>query len=370
MYISICDSGEFADDTGHRSAPRVESVIRKAVLDDRLRISGISYVKSRPDTLPDEPDTIRTLRNRDRWDTEKNRVLNIAKTFQVELTDVENNFSTAEADLILVVMRPSQERSDLIRRAVEVGKSAIVFPPYFHDQDDLDTLCDSLSESQSENRVILWLPYRFSVASKAIRRRFQKSEIAAIELTVSCGPYLNELLVHEWSLPFLDVLRVIAGPFEKIEITRTMPNGLPVFHLRSVHRNASNYVLASTLITTAGGTLQNTEAGRLKVFSTKMESIQTTSTFTGFVHRTNTLHQFTEISHDQQASVLTGYESLLRCCLDNKWDEDESVKPTLASFSQMQRLLDTFQRFNDDAAFVECPQTKEIIFEECRAQTS
>lgn len=364
MRISICDSGEFSDDTGQRSSPRLEAIIRQAVLNERVRVSGISYIKSPPeDRLPGESEKLHEMRTSHRWEIERSRVCRTATTFQVKPTDdIERNLN--DADTIVIVMRPSKGRSELIRRAIETGKLVIIYPPYFTSRDDLFGLRDLLSEAEAEN-IILWLPYRYSVAAKAIRERFQLSKIAALELTVSSAPYLHRLLIHEWSLPFLDVMRLIGGRFEKVEITRTSVDGLPVFHMKSIHRNASNYhyILGSSLITTAGGTLQNTEAALLKVFSTHMESIQSTGTFTGYIHRTNFLHEITEQSHDQQASSLTGYGTLLQCCLDNHWDDDAAVKPTLASFSQLQHVLDVFRSFQqDDTAFVDAPETKEITF--------
>ena len=367
--ISICDSGEFSDCTGQRSSPRVESVLREAVLRGEVLLSGMSYMESPPGKrLEGEGKKIYQLRNQDRWAIERDRVCKTSTTFQLQPKNIEHTISMS--DVVFILMRPSHRRSELITRVVEAGKLAIVFPPYFSCRVELDRLRDALSESESEDRVILWLPYRFSVSAKAIRRRLQKSEIAAMELTVASGPYVTHLLAHEYAVPFLDALRVTGGRFvEKIEITRTRVNGLPVFHMKSIHWSSSNYVLGSSLITTAGGTLQNTEAGRLKVFSTKMggQSIETTGTFTGYVHRRNSFHEFTEISHDQGASELTGYSVLLKYCLDKKkWDEeDKYVKPTMASFSQMQRVLDafgSFGSFGDDEAFIEGPETKEIIF--------
>ena len=358
MRISILDSGEFADDnTGRRSSPRLESVVRDAVIAERAEIASISHIPSPPgDPLRGEPKELHEIRTKDRWKIEQDRVCKTAKQiFQVML---EHNFST-DADLVLIVMRPSDVRSDLVRRSVKRGKRVIIFPPYFTDVNELCSLRKDLSASE-ENRVVLWLPYRYSVATQAIRKHFHKSEIAAMELSISCAPYLHCLLMKEWSLPFLDVMRLIGGAFDKVEITRTIASGLPVFHLKSIHRNDSNYVLASSLISTAG-TLQNTEAARLRVSSTQMESIETTGTFTGFIKRTNHLHQFTDVSHDPTKSTLTGYRALLQCCLDNKWDDDD-VKPTLASFSQMQRVLDLFKRLQENAALINVPITESITF--------
>lgn len=352
--LGILDSGEFSDRTGRFSAPRIFDVIRSSEARGDLTIKAMRVVAS-PEThpLPDEDHVERATRDVHRWQQERLRVQRTATTFRLDEEHIRSikpealasEMRDLDLDMILIIMRPSATRSQFIENAARSGVNVIVFPPYFSEIKQIRELQDALGNAV--DRVKLWLPYRYSVACKEILERFSSRKgksIAAVELSVQTSPYPADAFLQAYSLPFLDLLTLIAGHPLRGNINYQLSDGLPLFGMQIWHDNDNTVpVLSSTILTTAGGALQYMEPGKITVYSTAQENIQTMNSFTGIIHRTgNGYHEITEVSHDPSASELNGYSLLLNRFLENEWEQDEEKKqkPTLESFKSTQLILD------------------------------
>lgn len=348
--LIILDSGEFSNETGQFSAPRIYNIIKSSQARGDLTIEGMRVVASpEAEHLPEEDHVQRAKRDVHRWEQEKRRVQKTAKTtFRLAQQDdiaitpeaLEAEVSNLNVGMLLIVMRPSPMRSRFIEHAARSGvENVIVFPPYFDDIKQLQELQANLAHNV--DRVTLWLPYRYSVASREILDRFSSRSIAAVELSVQTSPYPTKEFLCEYSFPFLDIMVLIAGPPKEGSISYQLTDGVPLFGMQIWHENKVP-VLSSTILTTAGGALQYMEPGKLKVYATSQEHIETVNSFTGIIHRKGGYHEFTEVSHDPSADELNGYSLLLKRCLENGWEQDpqKRTKPTLESFQQTQLILD------------------------------
>ncbi|MYF97706.1 hypothetical protein F4212_01015 [Candidatus Poribacteria bacterium] len=335
--IGILDSGVFSDNTGRLSSPRIYEVIRELEVKGLLTISDITYVRSQgTDLLQDEPEGLREIRETERWHVEQNRVENTAEAFKVREIENQKQVIFDNTEIIVILMRPSKQRNQLIRDAVASGKRVIVYPPYFTDNMELQELRDALPE-ETEERVILWLPYRYSLACTEILQRFDQKQIGAIALTIKCSSYPKKQFITEFCSPFLDVMLQITGKMLTMQLTHQLSSGSPIYNIQGIHPDS---VLSSILLTTLGGSLQNMEAGSMVVYGRQMEHIETRNTFTGIIYRSaEKYHESTEVSHDPSSSSLTGYRTLMMNCLSDDWAND-LIKPSLHNCDDLQKLLD------------------------------
>lgn len=348
--LGILDSGEFSDKTGRFSSPRIFNLIRSFEARGDLKIKTMKVVASAEAApLPEENHVRRAIRDVHRWEQESRRVQRTATTtFRldqeikvIEPEALESEMRGLNLDMILIVMRPSATRSRFIENAAQFVKQVIVFPPYFDEMNQLQELQSVLGKTA--DRITLWLPYRYSVACREILDRFsvrKGKRIAAVELSVQTSPYPRAEFLNSYSLPFVDLLVLIAGTPLRGSINYQFTDGLPLFGMQIWHENTVP-VLSSTVLTTAGGALQYMESGKITVYSTEQEHIQTVNTFTGIIHRKAGYHEYTEVSHDPSSADLTGYSILLNRCLENGWEQDEEKqRPTLESFKSTQLVLD------------------------------
>ncbi len=370
--LGILDSGEFSDRTGLFSSPRIFATIRDFASRRDLTIEKMQVVASRKsDPLPGESHLDRAKRDLRKLEVEYLRVERTAiTTFGLDpkqIKAIEPEALTDEMsdlDMILIVMRPSRVRSELIINSAKLVESVVVYPPYFSNISQIQEIQENLDNAV--DRIKLWLPYRYSVASREILERFSSSKgkrIAAVQLTVHTSPYPSSAFISEYSLPFIDLLTVIAGSPLHGTINFQLVDGLPILGMQIWHDNNSTVpVLSSSLLTTAGGALQHMEPGFMIVHATQPENIQTIHSFTGIIHRKGTgYNEVTDVSHDASAAELTGYSVLLKKCIENGWEQDErQPTPTLESFESIQLILD--QLLAVDLSAINSPGTRAIGF--------
>jgi hypothetical protein len=301
----------------------------------------------------ESPDDSRAVRIRD----ERRRAVQrerVSKTAQFLLGKASLPCATADADLIVIIVKPDDNgRNERICDALQSAPKAkvIVFPPYFSSLAALKELKGSIKQDDVD-KLFLWLPYRYCPGLILAQKEAAKEEedaIAAITLTVLAGPYPRTALVHEFISPYLDLLPVLGGPISQLRVIESAPMGLPVFSFQAVHTPSTleSSTISSGLFTAAGGSFQNIEHANLSIFSTGLWSLKLSGPFLNEVLKRSPISHEVRgtVSHDADPNVLNGSYGLLDRILGGEnWGDEAKKKPIIPNVLHLQELIDEFIR--------------------------
>ena len=375
--VVILDAGEYTDRRGLYSGARLYSVLRSAESEGDLRIDSIVYIESlQSQSLPfEEPDKLRDRRGLRMRAVQRKRVENTSQFLLGKPSSP--GCATADADLIVIILKPDDDKKGRNARICDALTSApkanvIVFPPYFSNLEELKELKACISPKDID-RLYMWLPYRFSPGVLAAGQAKEEApdEIAAITLHVMAGPYPRKAFVHDFIMPYFDLLPVLGGGLiKKLRVIESSPMGLPVFGFQAVHAPApissgnAPAPISSGIFTAAGGSFQNISHAKISLYSTNLWSLNMSGAFLHEVLQQTPESHITRgtVSHDASPNFLNGSHGLLHRIIGDDWVGDEKTRPTLPNCFHIQDLIDSF--LSDDP-----PETNSVRFGAAHAPT-
>ena len=352
IKLSLLDSGEFVNASG-LSAPRMYAPIRELEDLGDLKIQDISYVKSpiRGEPLPEETKSLFFTRNETRQAVEEERVRATARNYRLD--PPKNTLDPDAFDLdtlqpvVCLNQRPGETRDKILKALLKHQnvQRIILSPPHFL---SLTKLSECIEED-TENKIVAWVPYRYTLGIAFVKRKFPK--IAAATLRVVSGPYPRKEFLSEFCLPFTDAYLSITGKITKNpHVKHVSTAGLSVFSVTATHEND---VVSSILLSTAGGSFQNFDHCDLAILSPKMESIELSNSLCTYRHHSPVEHTDSGLaSHDAIRSNFNGTRKLLRAALSldaDDEDRDNQALPTLSTLTHTQKFLDTLLKSATDA---------------------
>ena len=356
----IWDSGRWSDETGKYTQPRILSTMRHLGTSGLVDIKGLRYHSSAigDSKLPQEPDTAHKLRIAHSSKVRRQRVEETSSFLGYEFEDDTNTeifLPTAEhRRLFFVTMPACEERVCVVNQLLSVDPDAriVIAPPAFTDLNELD----SLIKNDTRERVIPFLPYRYSGGMASVREHAQP--IQAVLLNVISGAYPGRLssafttFLTEFCLPALDCLIHLSGRVLTGTTTYTEAGMVPVIICNSIHETG----IVSSATLSATGNFGDVNFTLRVLFNGA--TFDLTDAFKHSVLRGGpNRNKFTESGHDASGWELNGYSQLL----SNTFTGSSDV-PTLNGFRNTQSLVNGLFQALATLSDGEHPQQQTLTF--------
>lgn len=355
----LWDCGIWADPTGRYTGPRILAALRDAEASGLIKIIGLRHFSiPGPPQLKYEDEVAYNHRRNRTSAIRKKRVKDAAKLLDYSFTDdtdadnIEINDDIDDMkenrDILLpsrdhpclffVVMPDSQERVCLIKKLLNLDPNAqiVIVPPVFENADKLECLKDI----DDGARIVPFLPYRYSLGMRALRKEAEQQSLTASVLTVTSGPYPRRsssffrAFVNEFCLPALDCLIYEQGLIEMgtLIYKETEAGLLPVILCDLIHEAGR----VSSVVLSATANFQEVNFG-LKALFNRGVTLDLTQAFQQIILQggADRGKQFTESGHDASGFELNGYSHLLSNIITQRADV-----PTLETFCNTQVFVD------------------------------